>query len=70
VTAGRIALAGVALALAAASCRPSHPVAPAVADATGPAAGETATAAPPPPRGKEIVIAYSSNILGEYEPCG
>ena len=25
---------------------------------------------PPPPRGKQITILYSSNLLGEYEPCG
>jgi hypothetical protein len=23
-----------------------------------------------PPRGKQITILYSSNLLGEYEPCG
>jgi hypothetical protein len=40
-------------------------------DPTAPAPGDTAAAAvPSPPRGKQIVIAYSSNILGEYEPCG
>jgi hypothetical protein len=26
--------------------------------------------APRPPRGKQITIVYSSNLLGEYEPCG
>jgi hypothetical protein len=26
--------------------------------------------APLPPRGKQITILYSSNLLGEYEPCG
>ena len=25
---------------------------------------------PPPPRGKEITLLFSSNLHGEYEPCG
>ncbi len=43
------------------------------ADAT-PTAAATAPAptppAPTPPRGKQITIAYASNLLAEYEPCG
>ena len=33
-------------------------------------AAAAAPPAPPPPRGKQITIVYSSNLLGEYEPCG
>jgi hypothetical protein len=25
---------------------------------------------PAPPRGKQISLLYSSNVHGEYEPCG
>lgn len=60
-----------ALGLAVASCHRSRPQATPTADAGIPAPAESDTAAAPlPPRGKEIVVAYSSNILGEYEPCG
>ena len=66
----RVPFAGVALLLVFASCHPSRPSAPPV-DAAGRAPGAPdTTAVVPPPRGKQIVIAYSSNILGEYEPCG
>jgi len=27
-------------------------------------------AEPVAPRGKQLTIVYSSNLLGEYEPCG
>ena len=66
-----VALAGIALGLGLGSCRSSRPAAPTAPAprATAPADALTA-AAPPPPRGKQIVMAYSSNLLGEYEPCG
>ena len=53
------------------SCRPSHPAAPAGTDATAPRLAAAPEApAPVPARGKQITIGYSSNLLGEYEPCG
>ena len=66
---------GLVAAVALASCRPSRPAAPAAADATAPAPAPHLAAAPEfpppaPPRGTEIAIGYSSNLLGEYEPCG
>jgi hypothetical protein len=62
-----LAVMGLAAGGALTSCRPSRPAAPAAADATA-----AAPEAPPPapPRGKQIAIGYSSNLLGEYEPCG
>jgi hypothetical protein len=71
------ALAVVVAALAAAgACRRATPAA-ATQPAHGPSPAVHATAParpapefPPPPRGKEITIVYSSNLLGEYEPCG
>jgi hypothetical protein len=48
------------------SVRPASPVARQPAT---PAAASIPIG-PPPPRGTEIVIAYSSNLFGEYEPCG
>jgi hypothetical protein len=65
-----LAVAGVAVGLAVASCHSSRSGAPLTADAAAAPAELPAAAAPPPPRGKQITIAYSSNILGEYEPCG
>jgi len=70
-----MALAGIALGMAVAACHRSQPAAPARRPAPAPPAEKAATpaesaAAPPAPRGKQIVVAYSSNILGEYEPCG
>ena len=62
-----IVLAGAALA---ACHQPHRRVAPAPDAASSPLPVANATPAPPPPRGKQIVIAYSSNLLGEYEPCG
>jgi len=70
---GRVALAGIALGVTVAACHRQKPAAPGQRAAPSPAAtlADSATAAgPPPPRGKQIVVAYSSNILGEYEPCG
>jgi len=69
---GRLALTGVALGLAVAACHRSpsaRPAAPPPAKTAATSAESPATAAPPP-RGKQIVVAYSSNNLGEYEPCG
>ena len=40
------------------------------AQAPPPRAAVPAKPAAPPPRGKQITIVYSSNLLGEYEPCG
>ena len=81
----RVGLAGLAMAvLPTAGCRRSSngPAAGGPASngpaAPAPAAGQpsgvsptdaTATAAVPP-RGKQIAIAYSSNMLAEYEQCG
>jgi hypothetical protein len=36
--------------------------------ALGCKSGESAEVAPP--RGKQISLLYSSNVHGEYEPCG
>jgi hypothetical protein len=60
----------IAAALGAASCGK-----PRGADTTAGAASTTAAPAPSPadpaaPRGNQLAILYSSNILGEYEPCG
>jgi len=54
---------------AAASCRRAVPGGPAAAPPPTIAAAPPAPPAPPP-RGKQITIVYSSNLLGEYEPCG
>ena len=66
-------LAGLlAAALPAAACHRAGP-APGAAGAAPDArvaAVAAHPAAPPPPRGKQITIVYSSNLLGEYEPCG
>ena len=65
----------VILALAAGACHRSAAT-PAGAKARAPALPPSAplTAAPRPrptgPRGKVISIVYSSNLLGDYEPCG
>jgi hypothetical protein len=63
-----MALAGIALGVTVAACHRSRPApAPPAEKAATP---DESAAAPPTPRGKQIVVAYSSNILGEYEPCG
>ena len=54
---------------AAAACHRGTPARP----EAGPGPARTAAPEPPaprPPRGKQITIVYSSNLLGEYEPCG
>jgi len=58
---------GTLAGLLAAGCRrpATHPAEVPPARAAAPA-----KPAPPPPRGKQITIVYSSNLLGEYEPCG
>lgn len=61
-----IMLAGAALA----SCRQPRRIAPAPDAMAAPPPAVDVTPSAPPPRGKQIVIAYSSNLLGEYEPCG
>jgi hypothetical protein len=58
-----------------AACGKAHRAGPIPAgDQTADAAPKSLAMAvaesPPPPRGKQITIAYSSNLLGEYEPCG
>ncbi len=69
-----LAVAGLAAGGAlASSCGRSHPAAPTAADATATAPRPAAAPEAPPPvpqRGKQIAIGYSSNLLGEYEPCG
>jgi hypothetical protein len=71
---GRAAVAGIALGVTVLAChrsQPARPAAPAPAEKPATTPAESAIpAAPPAPRGKQIVVAYSSNILGEYEPCG
>ena len=56
--------------VAAAACRraPSHEHAPGAQPAPG--APGAAVPAPPPPRGKQITLLYSSNGDGDYEQCG
>src|SRR5947199_10524622 len=63
-----LAIAGLSAAVGLGACHRSHPAAPVAADATAPRSAAAPVA--PPPRGKQITIAYSSNLLGEYEPCG
>lgn len=70
-------LFGLALALAAASaaCRRAPPAAtapkaPAVFDAVAPDAATAAAVMPEPPKGTHLALLYSSNVHGDYEPCG
>jgi hypothetical protein len=63
------------LALTAASCRRqprAHTSAPTAAlPPAAPAPAPFVVPPPPPaPRGTHLAIAYSSNDIGEYEPCG
>ena len=61
------------LPLALAACRKAHRdrPAPGVTQAAAPAPKAPPVAeSAPPPRGKQLTIVYSSNLLGEYEPCG
>ena len=57
----------------AAPAAPGAPAAPAAPGAPAPAPAAPAPVAdpgPPPPVGKHIALIYSSNLHGEYEPCG
>jgi hypothetical protein len=63
-------IVAIMLAAALASCRQPRRIAPGPDATAAPLPTVGATPSPPPPRGKQIVIAYSSNLLGEYEPCG
>lgn len=53
--------------MAAAACRRSDPGRSITPPETAPPKPE---APPPPPRGRQISLIYSSNLLGDYEPCG
>lgn len=68
------AMSGLALGLALSACQGrGRPLAGGQRDAaTRPLASNAPDAAPPTPapRGKQLTIVYSSNLLGEYEPCG
>jgi hypothetical protein len=58
----------LAVAAPLAGCRRAAPVPPgAASDPANPAPSAPAS---PPPRGKVITVAYSSNLLAEYEQCG
>jgi hypothetical protein len=67
-----LAAAAVASAslLAGASCGKPRGAGTTAAPATAGAQTVAIPPAPPAPRGKAITILYSSNLLGEYEPCG
>jgi hypothetical protein len=67
------AAAALAALLAVGACRRSAPKPAGAIAVPGPARAATMgapRARPTGPRGKVISIIYSSNLLGDYEPCG